>query len=117
MARQGKGKGSGGNVKDYEVGYGKPPVETRFKPGESGNRKGKKKGQKTLRTVVQTVFQQVVSVRTPNGVRKVTKLEALVEKLMNDALTGNLNAVPQLVRLASGAGLMQEGEAIDAASF
>ncbi len=22
---------------NYEVGYGKPPVETRFKPGRSGN--------------------------------------------------------------------------------
>src|SRR5215204_603382 len=28
----------------YEVGYGKPPAETRFKPGESGNPRGGPKG-------------------------------------------------------------------------
>ena len=26
---------------DYEVGYGKPPVNTQFKPGQSGNPKGR----------------------------------------------------------------------------
>ena len=29
-----------GSAADYEVGYGKPPTEHRFKPGESGNPKG-----------------------------------------------------------------------------
>lgn len=32
----GKSKATG----DYEVGYGKPPVATRFKPGEGGRPKG-----------------------------------------------------------------------------
>lgn len=30
----------------YEVGYGKPPTHTRFKPGQSGNPKGRLKGSK-----------------------------------------------------------------------
>ena len=30
--------------KDYEVGYGKPPRETRFKKGSSGNSKGRPHG-------------------------------------------------------------------------
>lgn len=29
---------------DYEVGYGKPPAETRFKKGQSGNPNGRPKG-------------------------------------------------------------------------
>jgi hypothetical protein len=33
----------------YKVGYGKPPVETRFKKGQSGNPKGRPKGSKTKR--------------------------------------------------------------------
>jgi len=29
---------------DYEIGRGKPPMHTRFKPGQSGNPKGRPKG-------------------------------------------------------------------------
>ena len=28
------------NGADYQVGYGKPPIEHRFKPGEGGRKKG-----------------------------------------------------------------------------
>jgi hypothetical protein len=34
---------SSSEKKDYKVGYGKPPVETRFKPEPSGNRNGRPK--------------------------------------------------------------------------
>lgn len=34
---------------DYEVGYAKPPANTRFKPGQSGNPKGRPKGAKNKR--------------------------------------------------------------------
>ncbi|MEM7006904.1 MAG: DUF5681 domain-containing protein [Pseudomonadota bacterium] len=33
----------------YHVGYGKPPKDTRFKPGQSGNPKGRPKGSKNKR--------------------------------------------------------------------
>lgn len=33
----------------YEVGYGRPPEATKFKPGQSGNPKGRPKGAKTRR--------------------------------------------------------------------
>jgi len=34
---------------DYEVGYGKPPVASRFRPGQSGNPKGRPRGAKNKR--------------------------------------------------------------------
>lgn len=34
---------------DYEVGYGKPPKDTRFKPGQSGNPQGRPRGAKNRR--------------------------------------------------------------------
>ena len=34
---------------NYDVGYGKPPKDTRFKPGQSGNPKGRSKGSKNTR--------------------------------------------------------------------
>ena len=39
-------KGAEGN---HEVGYGKPPKHTRFKPGQSGNSKGRPKGVRNFR--------------------------------------------------------------------
>ena len=30
-----------GNSKEYKVGYGKPPIESRWKPGQSGNPEGR----------------------------------------------------------------------------
>ena len=42
-------------AKPYAVGYGKPPVHTRFQKGESGNPRGKKKGEKGLKAVVKGV--------------------------------------------------------------
>ena len=33
----------------YEVGYGKPPEASRFKPGRSGNPKGRPRGSKNKR--------------------------------------------------------------------
>jgi hypothetical protein len=37
---------------DYEVGYRKPPVHTRFKKGQSGNPRGRKKSSKNIRKIV-----------------------------------------------------------------
>jgi hypothetical protein len=114
MSRNGRAKPKDGQP--YAVGYGKPPIHTRFQRGESGNPRGKKKGQTGLKAVVEKVFQEKVSIRTARGIRKVTKLDALVQKLMNDALTGDARAVMHIVRLAKEAGLTQEAAAIEAAS-
>jgi hypothetical protein len=101
--------------KPYEIGYAKPPVHTRFQKGESGNPRGKKKGHKGLKGAVSAVFQEKVAIRTARGVKKVTKLDALVQKLMNDALTGDGRAVMHIVRLAKEAGLTQEVAVIEEA--
>ena len=38
--------------RDYEVGYAKPPKDTRFKPGQSGNPRGRPKGARNKKTEI-----------------------------------------------------------------
>jgi hypothetical protein len=39
-------------LQNSAVGYGQPPVASRFKPGTSGNPKGRPRGAKNLKTLV-----------------------------------------------------------------
>lgn len=87
----------------YEVGFGKPPKQTRFRPGTSGNPAGRPKGKRNLATVLEKSLQEKVVINE-NGNRKVvTKLEAAVKQLVNKAAGGDLNALRQLTALAKSA--------------
>ena len=85
--------------KPYEVGYGKPPQNTRFKPGQSGNPKGKPRGAKNLATIVDNATKEKVVV-TENGKRRaVSKLELVIKQLVNKAALGDQKATMQLLPL------------------
>jgi hypothetical protein len=87
------------NERPYEVGYGKPPQNTRFKPGQSGNPKGKPKAAKNLATIVNNAIKEKVVVNE-NGRRKsVSKLEITIKQLVNKAALGDPKALTQLLPL------------------
>jgi hypothetical protein len=80
----------------YSVGYGKPPVNSRFKAGESGNPKGRPKGAMNRTTILNKTLNERVVV-TDNGKRKsITKQEAIFKQLVNRAASGDHRAA-QLV--------------------
>jgi hypothetical protein len=83
----------------YEVGYGKPPRESRFQKGTSGNAKGRPKGSKNLATIVLRESRQRVRVSGPRGSRTVSKLEAAVMQLGNKSAQGDLRATREFVAL------------------
>jgi hypothetical protein len=85
--------------KPYEVGYGKPPQNTRFKPGQSGNPRGKPNGARNLSTIVDNAIKERVVVNE-NGKRKaISKLEIAVKQLVNKAVIGDQKALTQLLSL------------------
>ena len=50
------------NKHDYEVGYGKPPRQTRFRKGQSGNPRGRSPGTKNLKTLLNDALNEPVIV-------------------------------------------------------
>ena len=82
---------------DYSVGYGKPPVHSRFKKGRSGNLKGRPKGERNRTTILNSILNERVVV-TDNGVRKrITKQEAVYKQLVNKAASGDHRAAQLLL--------------------
>jgi hypothetical protein len=85
----------------YEVGYGKPPKQSRFKKGQSGNPKGRPKGALNVETVLSRVLRERVVINQ-NGRRKVvTKLEAALMQLVNKSASGDPRALRLLLDLTS----------------
>jgi replication-associated recombination protein RarA len=85
---------------DCDVGYKKPPAQTRFRKGQSGNPSGRPKGSQNLATVLARELKQRVSITERGRKRTITKLEASVKQLVNNAATGDPRAMHMLLGLA-----------------
>lgn len=84
---------------DYEVGYSKPPKETQFKPGTSGNPAGRPKGVKNLATDLVDELGEKVKVTEGSKQVTITKQRAMVKSLMAKALSGDVRAVETFIKL------------------
>jgi hypothetical protein len=87
----------------YEVGYGKPPRESRFKPGQSGNPGGRPKGSKNrskrpalneerLKDIILEEAYRTVSVNDAKGPISLPMAQAVVRSLAVNAAKGNARA-------------------------
>jgi hypothetical protein len=89
--------------KDYEVGHRRPPLATRFKPGQSGNPKGRPKGAKNLRTLTLEKLQAKIPVREGGRERRMSKAEIGITKLVNRfAETGDSKLYMVLLKQLEG---------------
>ena len=103
-------KNSSGND-DYEVGFGKPPMEHQFKRGRSGNPKGRKAGEKNTKTILKRALNSRVSVTEGGKRRSLTKHEVLIMAQLNKGLKGDTRAFKEIMNLAEKYGLADEVEA------
>ena len=84
---------------DYEVGYGKPPRHSQFKPGQSGNRSGRPKGSKNLKTDLQEELSETMKVKEGGRERRISKQRALIKSQVARAITGNDRAAAKVLDL------------------
>lgn len=91
---------SSGDEDGYEVGYGKPPNNSRFKKGQSGNPKGRRKRVKNFKTELQQVLSSRVTVTADGKPKSVSTVEAALMRLREKALKGDPRALSILLTYA-----------------
>ncbi len=84
---------------DYDVGYGKPPRHSRFKPGQSGNPKGRSKGSRNLKIDLAEEMAERIEVAENGHKRKITKQRLVLKAMATKAIKGDTRAATLLVRL------------------
>src|SRR6266446_5725047 len=104
--------GQAGNREPYTVGYCRPPLHSRFKPGQSGNPKGRPRQSRNLRTIVKQVLSEDMQIREGGRLRRMSAMEALVRTLRARAFKGDSKALASLIVLARLSGLTESDEAI-----
>ena len=77
---------------DYVVGYGKPPVHTRFQKGRSGNPKGRPRGKKNMSTLLSAALDAAIIVVENGRRKKISKREAIITQLVNKSASADLKA-------------------------
>ena len=74
----------------YEVGFGRPPKQTRFKKGRSGNPRGRPRKKPDLYSELTKVLHENVTVTIDGQPEKVTVQQALLLRLRDHALLGEV---------------------------
>jgi hypothetical protein len=80
----------------YRVGYGRPPKETQFKKGQSGNPKGRRKGSKSFLSLLAEAFDQRVWANDGGERKSISKREAFATQFVNKGAAGGIRAAKLL---------------------
>ena len=88
-----------GATVEETVGYGRPPIATRFAPGKSGNPRGRPKGARSVGAILQNVVRQKITVSENGKTRRVPAIEGMLRRLVSDALRGDAGAMKLLLSL------------------
>jgi len=84
----------------YEVGYGKPPLHSRFQKGQSGNPKGKTKGATNYRTDARKFIATAVKVTIGGKKTTVSKQMAALMVLWDQVMKRDARALARFLDLA-----------------
>src|ERR1700730_16119071 len=89
---------------DYEVGYRKPPVATRFKKGQSGNPSGKSKKiapELNPGKILESIDNEEMIVTIDGKGKRMLKAEIFFRQLFIKAMKGNLTEARLIAKMAA----------------
>jgi hypothetical protein len=84
---------------DYEIGYGKPPKEHQFPPGQSGNKKGRPKEAKSLKNELEEELHEKIPIKEGGKQKSVSKLRAMLKAQMAKAVQGDTKAANIVINM------------------
>jgi len=87
---------------NYDVGYRKPPQDSRFRKGQSGNPRGRPRESKSWDTLIDKELNARVVVHKDGRRKKISKREAIATQLVNKAVSGDLRSVRELLDRQQG---------------
>src|SRR5512139_3184948 len=83
----------------YEVGFGKPPQNTRFALGNQAGKRGRPKNSENLDTIVKEEFDAKIVVTEGGKSRKLSKRRVGVRQLANKVASGDIKSFSQYIEL------------------
>jgi hypothetical protein len=86
---------------EYAVGRGKPPLHTQWPKGVSGNPGGKKKTSIDLPRIFDAASQRPIIVKLDGEKREISSLEAVVMRLFEIGLKGDMRAITTILDRSS----------------
>ncbi len=84
---------------DYKVGYRKPPRNTQFQKGVSGNPTGRPKKAANFHSMFLKESESLMTIIDNGQRRRISKLEAIAKQVHNKAVTGNIQALRMYIAL------------------
>jgi hypothetical protein len=101
-------KSASDRAEQHLVGYGRPPVASRFKPGTSGNSKGRPKGRKNLKTLIKDAMTSTILIQEGRTSRRVSRIEGVVMRQLQSALKGNDRSALAVIKMAHQMGFLED---------
>ena len=74
---------------DYEVGSGKPPKDTRFRKGQSGNLLGRPKGSTNVQTEMKRLLVRKTKIKVNGAIQTIPATRALCLALIQKGMAGD----------------------------
>ncbi len=87
------------NNRDCSVGRCKPPIENRFRKGQSGNPKGRPRGSRNASSLWREELDERVAITENGKRRKVTRLAVIVKQVVKKAMSADLRACEMVFKM------------------
>jgi hypothetical protein len=91
----------------YQIGFGKPPTDHRFKPGHSGNPRGRLKVAGSIALSLRAGLNEKIRITKGTMEKNVSKEEVALRMLINKSLKGDWKAFMTLMKKGVKIGIIK----------